>query len=328
MGRDSLRMASINSIGKGRWRAQVARKGVRRSKIFDSKQAAKDWAARQEYLILNSEHVAQKATFGEVMNRYANEVSPTKRGERWEIIRLKRFRQHPIADVPISELRPQDFAEWRDARLKDVAPASVNREMVLMSAVLTVARKEWGLIDQNPMADVRKPSKPPPRDRIATDREMEALALSAGEDLTKATARAFQAFLFAIETGMRAGEIVGLRWEQVDLERRVAHLPKTKNGFPRDVPLSSEAVRLIEALPYADPVFRLSGQKLDALWRKLRNRAAVADLHFHDSRHMAVTRLAKKLDVLDLARMIGHRNVSQLLAYYNASASDIAKLLD
>ena len=321
-------MASIKPMAGGKWRAQVARSGVRKSKVFPSKQAAKDWAARQEYLILNSAEIASRATFGEVMNRYASEVSPSKRGERWEIIRLKKLGTYDIAKIAISDLQPQDFAKWRDARLRDVSPGSVNREMVLMSAVMTVARKEWGLIDRNPLSDVRKPAKPPPRERLATKEELDALAISAGQDLANATARAFHAFLFATETGMRAGEIVGLTWANVSIVDRIAHLPKTKNGTARSVPLSSEAVRLLEALPRVDPVFGLDSKQLDALWRKLRDRAAVSDLTFHDSRHMAITALAQKLDVLDLARMVGHRNVSQLLAYYNASAIDIAKKLD
>ena len=200
--------------------------------------------------------------------------------------------------------------------------------MQLVSGVMNQAVREWGYLNENPMASVRRPAEPPSRDRLPTDREMEALALSAGTDLSVATARTFHAFLFAIETGMRSGEIVGLRWDDVDLEARVAHLPITKNGSARDVPLSLEAVRLLEALPRVDPVFGLNGAQRDALWRKLRDRAGVVGLTFHDARHLAVTRLAKKLDVLDLARMVGHKNIQMLMRYYNASASDIAKGLD
>lgn len=322
-------MASIKKRPDGKWRVQIDRRGVRKSKVCASRAEAKDWAARQEYLILNTKPDDRPVVrFGDVMQRYANEVSPKKRGERWETVRLSRIGRDSLAEKAIGEIEAKDIAAWRDKRLREVAPGSVNREMVLLSAVFTVARKEWGLIDVNPMADVRKPSKPPPRDRLVTDREMEALAISAGDDLSNATARAFHAFRFAIETAMRAGEITGLTWNRVNLERRVVDLPMTKNGTSRRVPLSSEAVRLLEALPSLEPVFGLEPRSLDVLWRKLRDRAGVADLRFHDSRHEAITRLARKLDVLDLARMVGHRNISQLQAYYNASAEDIAKRLD
>lgn len=320
-------LASIRKSGTG-YRAFVARQGVRKSKIFPTRQAAKDWAARQEYLILNSDKVASESLFGDLLDRYAREVSNFKRGARWETIRIVKLRRDDIAKVKLGDLRPANFAAWRDKRLREVAPASVIREMQLMSSALNTARKEWGLIATNPLSDVRKPRKPPPRDRLPTVNELERLLHSAGTDLTKVTARAFHAFLFAIETAMRAGEICGMEWDLVDLDRRVVRLTHTKNGRPRDVPLSSEAVRLIEALPHDDPVFGLTTRQLDVLWRKLRDRAGVEGLTFHDSRHAAITRLSKKLDVLALARMVGHTDLKQLMSYYNESAEELAKRLD
>ena len=320
-------MATFRKMDKG-WRAEVARKGVRRSKVLPTKAEAKDWAARQEYLILNADAIHSAVPFGDVLDRYAREVSQGKRGGRWEMLRIERFRKEPFAAMPISELRPADFAAWRDLRLREVAPGTVRREMGLLSAALHVARKEWGLLRESPMTDVRKPSEPPPRDRRPTACELERLALSAGDDLEHDTARAYHAFLFAIETAMRAGEIVGLEWARVDLDRRVCKLLRTKNGTAREVPLSSEAVRLLRALPHSDPVFGLTSRKLDALWRKLRDRAGVEGLRFHDARHESITRLSRKLDVLALARMVGHRDLKMLQAYYNESAADLAKRLD
>ena len=318
-------MASIRKHRDG-WRAQVARQGVRRSKVFPTKQEARDWAARQEHLILSREKIAAAMTLGEVFTRYADEVSPGKDGHRWEAIRLAKLGRDPLALVSLRDLSAADLAAWRDRRLRDVAPGSVLREMNLIGAVLSVAVKEWRILPHNPMSDVRKPSQPPPRDRLPTPAEIERMQHVAGHDLTNATARAFHAFRFACETAMRAGEIVGLRWS--DISGNVAHLPKTKTGWPRNVPLSRAALDLLEALPRADPVFDLTSAQLDALFRKVRKLAAVKDLTFHDSRHQAITQLARRLDVMDLARMVGHRNISELLTYYNASASDIAGRLD
>lgn len=320
-------MASIRKWKKG-WRAEVARKGVRKSKVFPTRQEAKDWAARQENLILNAGRIASRQPLSEVLDRYAREVSPGKRGHRWEVVRLAKLSRDPVAQIPIGDLTAADFSDWRDRRLLEVSPASVRREMGLLGAVMTQARREWVLIDRSPLEDVRKPKQPQRRVRRPTAAELERLEHSAGSDLTTATARAFHAFLFAIETAMRAGEILELRWEHLDLEARTAHLPRTKNDSARDVPLSREAVRLLEALPHADPVFDLTSRQLDILWRKLRDRAAVDDLRFHDSRHEAVTRLSKKLDVLELARMVGHRDIRMLLVYYEATAADLARRLD
>ncbi|WP_051068050.1 tyrosine-type recombinase/integrase [Octadecabacter antarcticus] len=128
--------------------------------------------------------------------------------------------------------------------------------MQLMSSVFSIARKKWGWIRASPIVDVRKPPQSPRRNRLVTDDELAALAISAGSDPANATARAFMAFRFFIETGMCAGEVIGLESSWVDLVRRVAHLPKTKNGESRDMPLSSVAVSILEKLK-GDPVFGL-----------------------------------------------------------------------
>lgn len=318
-------LASILKHKDG-WRALVNRKGVRESRVFDTKRAAQDWANQREYEILNAGPPGKRKTVAELFDRYAREVSSKKRGARWEIIRLERFKGYDLAALTVSKVTAADVASWRDQRLTEVKGASVRREMQLMSSAFNLARKEWGWMRSNPVADVRKPPQSPRRNRIATEREIEALGISAGSDLGNRTARAFHAFLWAIETGMRAGEILSLSGATVDVSRRVAHLPKTKNGEARDVPLSSRAVDLWEALP--GDGFDLTSQQLDALWRKLRDRAGVEGLTFHDSRATAITRLSKKLDVLELARMVGHRDLKMLLVYYREPADEIAKRLD
>jgi len=323
-------MATIKKIPSGKWQVQIARKGIRKSASFATRREASDWAARQEYLVLEKPPPKQTETaFGEVLERYARTVSPTKRGARWEILRIGRLIGDRIAQLAIENLQPADLADWRDRRLGEVSPASVNREMVLLSGVLSVARREWGLIDHNPMSDIRKPSVPPPRDRRISDHEIARLVDVAGSDLTKATSRAIHAFRFAVETGMRAGEIISLVPDAVNCRSRVATLPMTKNGTGRKVPLSSAAVALLEQLPVTPgPLFQLTSAQLDALFRKVRDKAAIDNLRFHDSRHEAVTRLARKMDVLSLARVVGHKDIRMLMVYYNETAEELADRLD
>jgi integrase len=320
-------LASIRR-DRGKWRAEIYRRGIRKSKSFPTKQAAKDWASRTEYLLDNGEAVAARMTFGELLERYVREVSPGKRGHRWEVVKVNRLHRDPIWSVRLGNLDAATFSDWRDNRLTEVSPATVLREMNFLSAVMSCARRDWGLIGANPLADVRRPKPPPPRDRLPTPDEFERLAIAAGDDLTQTRARAYHAFLFACETAMRAGEICGLTWGRLDLEKRVARLDRTKNGTSRSVPLSTESVRLIQALPHADPVFGLTSKTLDASFRKVREMAGVEGLHFHDSRHHAITQLSKKLDVLALARVVGHKNISQLMTYYNEGAEELARRLD
>lgn len=319
-------MASILKHSKG-WRAQVARGGVRKSKVFPTRQEAKDWAAQVEAEILDGKTVTADMLFGEVMERYARERSPGKRGGRWEMIRLEKIGRDKLARVKLSNLSATDFADWRDRRMREVAQGSVRREMQLLNTVLTVAVKEWRLLPEHPMANVKKPSKPLPRDRLPTWREIRRLRYAAGSDLNRATARAFWAFAFAMRTAMRAGEICHLEWRDVDLTKQVARLRMTKNGHPRTVPLSSKAVAMLQALPHADPVFGLTTQNLDALFRKIKGRALVDGLHFHDSRAAAIGKLSKRLDILELARVVGHRDLGMLQVYYRTTPEDLAKRL-
>ncbi|MBL4768001.1 MAG: site-specific integrase, partial [Rhodobacteraceae bacterium] len=125
----------------------------------------------------------------------------------------------------------------------------------------------------------------------------------------------------------RASEMAGLTWDCVDTDRRVAHLPRTKNGRARDVPLSLEAVRILNALDRPD-VFGMTSPNMSARWANLRDKAGVSGLRLHDARHEAVTRLSKKLDVLALAKMIGHRDIKMLMTYYDEDAADLARRLD
>ncbi len=135
---------------------------------------------------------------------------------------------------------------------------------------------------------------------------------------------------------MRAGEIVGLTWDRVDLKARTAKLIETKNGSSRVVPLSREAIRIIEQMRSCTEksynsnfVFGITGSQLESLFRKARARAMIDDLHFHDSRREALTRLAAKVDVMTLAKISGHRDLRILQSvYYAPDMSKIAASLD
>ena len=127
---------------------------------------------------------------------------------------------------------------------KATVPVPVLPDGAVLDLGFDNGRREWGLISHNPISDIRKPASPPPRDRRVLEDEIGRLLDVAGADLAKASARAVHAFRFAVETAMRAGEIVGLAAETVDRDTRVATLPKTKNGTARKVPLSTAALEL------------------------------------------------------------------------------------
>ncbi len=311
----------------------MCRKRVRRSKIFDTKTEASIWAAEIEKEILSgaSGRIPDK-NFGDLLLRYADEVSVTKRGCRWEVIRIDSICRDEIARVPLAQLRSDNFAAWRDRRLRQVSVASVLREWNLLNHAINVAVKEWRWLNESPLKNVRRPQQPRARDRLISDDELERLLYALGYDYGEFTetisARVGAALLFAIETAMRAGEICGLVWGNVSIEKRTAKLIETKNGHGRDVPLSAEAVRILNQVRSdTHLVFDLRPSQVDSLFRKAKKMAFVDGLHFHDSRHTAITRLAGKLNVLELARMVGHRDLRQLQIYYNESAEELAKKL-
>lgn len=319
-------MASIQKHGK-KWRVQVYVNGVRDSYVAVTRQEAAQWALHRESEL--SGRKLPDRTLEDAMKRYETEVTPLHRGQKWEITRLNALRKDPIAKRKLAGLAGNDFADWRDSRLKKVAPATAAREMNLLRSVLEHARRDWHWLKVNPMGDVKWPTTPPGRRRRVPAAEVDAVVAAFGVGTLKAetaTQRVGLAFLFALETAMRAGEIVGLHWK--DVHDRHVVLPMTKNGDRREVPLSTRAVAILEVLPKGEgPVFGLEGPLRDALWRKVRPKA-VGDLHFHDTRAEAIWRLSKRFDVLQLARVIGHRDPRSLMLYYNESAADLAKLLD
>ncbi|MBB1630252.1 integrase [Cupriavidus sp. UME77] len=333
-------MAHFTKSATG-WRAQVKVKGVRDSRMFDTKAEAQAWAAKRETEMrsIDAGMGSKTHTVGDVLDKYQKDVSPKKRGSRWELLRLeligrKEVEGKPFRDIRLMDLKPHHITAWRDAREREVAGSSVSREMSLLSHALKVARDEWGLLLTDPMKTVSRPPDSPPRERRITDAEagliVQSLGFREGLPVELPVQRVAVAFLFAIETAMRSGEILGLTSLTVDKVAKVAHLPLTKNGGARDVPLSSRAIELLELLPAVEagePLFNLSDKSRDALFRKGRDRSGLKNLTFHDTRHEAITRLAKKLQPLALARMTGHTDLNELMTYYNESAADIAAIL-
>ncbi|WP_414451261.1 tyrosine-type recombinase/integrase [Burkholderia sp. 22PA0099] len=337
-------MASYRKRGKT-WRAEVARGGVRESQSFDTKAEAIAWATKLEAEIDAGKRRSYSKipkTLSDAIDEYLEKISPSMVKHEWNVARFKFLRESlgDLAGQLLRSIKPEQIAEWRDARLKVVKPSTLNRDLNLISAVFTAARDEWKWIHTSPMPDVKRPRDPPPRDRRVPDSDAAAMcgALGLVDDGPVATTQQYVAlaFLVAIETGMRQGEILGLTWPNMHLQARYVHLPRTKNGDSRDVPLSRRAVELLERLPSVEGearCFPVKQGSADALWRKVRNRLAktmpsIGTLHFHDSRHEATTRLAKKLHVLALAKMIGHRDIQSLMIYYDETAAELAARLD
>lgn len=324
-------MASIKPHNDG-WRVQIKILGVRDSAVFRTKRQAQEWAAIREAEIRRhtSTPAGELHTMRDAMLRYQAEVTPSKRGSRFEELRIAAMLDMPLPlDKPIGKIEPDDFNTWRQSRLRTVRPATVLREIAILSAIFETARREWRWIPSNPVADVRRPNAPDHRERVISRREIRGMLKALGHSrqsprsITQAVA---VVFLLALRTGMRAGELCGLKWADIHTDFCSLHVTKTK---PRAVPLPPKAMRLINQMRGFDSVmvFGMDKRTLDALFRRARANAGMDGFTFHDSRHTAATWLAQCLHVLDLCKMFGWTNPKRAMIYFNPSASDIAKRL-
>lgn len=334
-------MATFAKRGK-RWRAQIRKNGISKSATFSTKSEAVAWAKELETTI-NSDIERYKdvyrLTFAEVIDRYIKEVSLYKKGYREEKLRLFRLLEMPIAKVYLIDLKEQDFAKWRDERLSKVSVNSVLREWATIANIMAMACGEWRLLKENPMKYVRKPKATNPRTRRYSKDEITRLTAESGFLLDAipetSKSRAGAAMLFAIETAMRAGEICKAKWKHLNRDSAILYLPETKNGHPRNVPLSSKALAIIDCMAKLgteaeDFIFQLNSGLLEANFRKMKKQAGLekANLHFHDTRREALTKLAAKVDVMTLAKISGHRDIKILLnTYYAPKMEDVVSLL-
>lgn len=325
-------MAVPIKTAQGTWRIQIDIAGVRKSKTLPTRREVVVWALSRENEIREGGRTTK--TVADALKKYSEEVSEHHRGWAKEQIRLAAFvKQDKFpAKMRLADLKPSHIAEWRDARLAVNARGSVLRDLGLLSAVMEAARREWQWITVNPVRDVRKPAEPDHRNRLITGPEIRLMLRQLGH--TRGSVRTVSqavamAFLLALSTGMRAGEIAGLTWTNVSAS--FVTLPMTKNGTLRNVPLSPVGRRLIERMRGWDDtlVFGLGSQTLDALFRKARVRAGLAGFTFHDSRHVAATRIGKsgRWSLPEMCLAFGWKNPKMAMTYINISASDLAKKL-
>jgi integrase len=240
-----------------------------------------------------------------------------------------------LAAKKLSELDTPDMAAWRDARLKTVSDATVLRQLNWLRHAFRLAREEWKWMDRNPLKGLRLPRQPAPGCAACPGRGPPALpersATGPAGAPDEASRRSPWPSWWALRSAMRAGEILSLGKGNLNLKRRVAsvaHKTQHLTGKPRDVPLTRHAIRLLEPVADREQCFTISSAVLDALFRKARDRLLIEDLHFHDTRAEALTRLARKVDVLTLAKISGHKDLRILQnAYYRETAAEIAARL-
>ena len=322
-----------------KWQARIQRRGqTALSKSFHNKADAIKWARNVESQ-LDLGTLAPKQTMPRLMpmlERYVEEVTPTKKGESQERFRAAQLKRTKLAAMYMDKITGEVVAQYRDQRLTEVSNNTVRLELAFLSVVFEQCRKEWGLALSNPVKQIRMPKPGKPRQRRLEAGEEDALLAAC-----KASgAHYLHSFVvLAIETGMRFGELAGVIRANVNFEKRTIYLPDTKNGEPRTVPLSTRALNAIHALPTS-----INGRLFGVKAGSIRSAYLIAvqnaqatrpdsvtflrGLRFHDLRHEAVTRLFEKgLNPIEVGMVSGHKTLSMLQRYTHLrSEALVAKL--
>lgn len=294
-----------------------------KSKTFDTMRDAKAWAQETEVMLKNEkQQVFDHVIFRVGLEEYRDTVSIKKRSANREISRINYLLKTMECDIPLINVDKEFLVRWREWRLENVSSGTARRDFVLFAGFFTwcIETKLW--LRKNPVREVQVPKDANHRERVISQQEIEQLLPYLSQDLQ-------DIFLLAIETGMRQGEICSLTWERVYLDKRYVKLLITKNGRPREVPLSQKAIDIISSRKdkRTGNVFNHLPLSVSTEFMRARIEAEMFGFTFHDARHTAATRIAQKLSILDLCKMFGWSNPKRAMAYYNPTASEIASRL-
>ncbi len=339
-------MATFEQRKSGWWQAKIRRNGrPHQSKTFQYKVDAEAWARdienKMDRGIFVDRSEAEQTTLGQLIGRFEKEFAPHhyraredgKEAWRFQIDRL----EEELGDYALSVLDQRLIVKYRDIRLKGkgkdrpaVSESTVRKELYMLSKVLYFGETECGITlpRGNPVDKIRKPVDGKARDRRLTPEEWGRVE---SECQKSRNIYLWPAVELAVETAVRQGELLALTWKHVDLKRKLAHLPKTKNGEARSVPLSPRAIAILGALPRAieGEVVPLQRMTLFHVFKAAVKRAGVDDFTFHDIRHEALSRLAERGDfsVLEMAAISGHKTLQMLKRYIHLQAERLADKL-
>ena len=316
-----------------KYQVRVRIRGEEATKTFTNKRDAKAWEHEQSSLIERGQSVSTKDTLADVIDRYLE----TQEYDKNRASNLAWWKDE-LGKKRLVDLRKADFVSARD-RLKKlpakrggepIKPATVNRRMAAVSAVLTLCVEEWFLLESNP-ARLKQITENNGRDRILKDAELEPL-LDACEGSEEPAL--YPTVLMALGSGSRKREITNLRWNDVDLDRGVAILRDTKNDDSRSIPIQGEALEALKRYRKAQGVtpigsafvftYRTGKAPFDfsRAWAKATEEAGITDLRFHDLRHTAGSKLAMAGRTMgEVGAMLGHRAAQTTKRYVHYSTA-------
>lgn len=326
-------MPTIRRRDTGKWQAIVRLVGLRqRSRTFHLKSDAIAWARQTEGQLLKGDldaglDVLHRTSLATLIERYRDTVTIHKKSAASETVLIDALLRQPFTGLSLAALTPRHFADYRDARLRKVKSSTINHDLTILNHVYKMARAEWAVPVTNPLAGLRRPKADRPRDRRLMPGELDRLLHAADECRNRHVRPVIE---FAIETAMRRGEILSVTWRHVDLDKRVLHIPNTKTGTPRTIPLSPGAMAVLTRpiVAGSERPFPLTIESFHMAWKRLVKRAKLIDLHFHDLRHEGVSKLFELgLTIPEVALVSGHKDVRMLFRYTHLRAEDVGAKL-
>ncbi len=313
---------------------------------FQRKTDARRWAQQTEAAIREGRYFktseARRHTLAELIDRYMRDVLPLKPKSLVKQSRQLVWWKSELGPYLLSDVSPALIAEARDKLASGLtpsgskrAPATVVRYLAALSHAFSVAVREWGWLDDNPVKKVSRPKEPRGRVRYLSDEERDRL-LAACRDSESSCL--LPVVVLALSTGMRQGEIMNLRWQDVDLAKGRITLHETKNNERRVVPLvhyANEVLRTHTKVRRLDsdllfPSERKSGRPatLRGPWEAAVKKAELEDFRFHDLRHSAASYLAMGgASLAEIAEVLGHKTLNMVRRYAHLSEVHTAKVV-
>lgn len=309
---------------KNKWRAQVAKMGVRKTAVWPTKREATEWANRVELEISKGVIRSDSHKLKDAIDKYLKTVSVNKRGAvTWETCKFRAMLDH-FGDVALSDITTESISDWRTQRIKTVSGSTILRESGLYRNMFRVAQREWKWIASNPFEGVRLPPANAPRVQVWRWQDIKRV-LRAGQRVGGKTLEVTQAFHIALRTAMRLNEAMAAP-AGFDRGRRIVTLASTKTApHGESVPLTKQAYRLMLTMPKS---FETRPDRASTLFCQLLSNLLIKDLQFRDARATALTLMARRMDVLTLARVSRHKDLKLLIkCYYRESVDAISRRL-
>lgn len=330
-------MATITKRGDHQFQALVRRRGhPAQTKTFETKRDAQAWSAEVESKIrrgvFDDLREIERMTLGEALEKYKCLVTPKKKGAEQERYRIEKWKRHGLAYRPLATLRTVDFVEYVTQRQDDeVSGSTIRLELAIIRNLHNVAKVKWSLpLGSNWIARGVLPKPGKARARRLVGDEEERLLAAAEDGYNGRTLKL--AIQLAIHTGMRAGELRTMTWQNINLMAHYITLNSgtTKNNEGRVVPLFKVAANLLRAYPHpisGGVVLDISENSLSHLFRGACDRAGIVDLHFHDLRHEAASRFARHMPAQTLAKIMGWKSIQMAMRYFNLRPEEAVDIL-